>query len=77
MFFNNPDDEQSWNIRLVHPGLDTLAKLQQSWRRAILDYQALFDIGLGTLARLKHVSLGLGAMARSPLVNRCLARGTC
>ena len=75
MFFNNPDDEQSWNIRLVHPGLGSLAKLQQSWRRAILDYQALFDIGLGTLARLKHVSLD--AMATSTLVNRCLARGTC
>ena len=75
MFFNNPDDEQSWNIKLVHPGLGTLAKLQVSWRRAILDYQALFDIGLGTLARLKHVSLG--AMATSTLVNMCLARGTC
>ena len=28
-----------------------------------------------TLAKLRHMSLG--AMARSPLVNRCLARGTC
>ena len=50
LFFNNTDDEKSWNIRIMHSYLSTLAKL-------------------------RHMSLG--AMARSTLVHRCLARGTC
>ena len=42
---------------------------EQSWNMRLMNSY------LSTLAKLRHMSLG--AMARSTLVHRCLARGTC
>ena len=87
LIFDNLDDEQSWNIRTRYPGLGSLAKpyryghehtcqqvprARHLWTMRFLPIPTTSNPGIAGLCI--HA---FGAMARSPLVHRCLARGTC
>ena len=81
LFFNNPDDEQSWNSRLMQPYLwrhgeehtcPQVPRARHLWTMSFSRILTKSTPGMSGLCI--HT---LGAIAGSTLVNRCFAGGSC